>query len=65
MRHGAYFDDDEDGWVFVRCGCGRWQQGPFPTGEDAADAYGDHRACAAIEEAQQNLRAADSSGGEP
>lgn len=54
--HGVYFDED-DGWVIARCACGTWSAGPVPSAEDAADAYGDHRARAALA-----LRASDTPG---
>lgn len=53
MIHGVYFEEDDEGWVFARCTCEKWEAGPFPGAEDAADAYGDHRAVAAVTDAAQ------------
>ena len=46
-RCGCEIEQDDDGWFFVSCLCG-WQFGPLPDAEDAADAYGDHRAAKAV-----------------
>ena len=43
MSHGFYYDNDGDGFVIGSCQCG-WMSPPVPGVEDAADAYGDHRA---------------------
>jgi len=47
--HGCYFDEDDMGFYMARCACG-WLSPPVPDKEDAADAYGDHRASTAIAE---------------
>jgi len=42
--YDIYTDDDDPGWVWIRCSCGWHSDGTFPGDTDAIDAWGDHRA---------------------
>lgn len=44
-HYTVMFETDDDGWWVVHCVCGWGKDGQvFPAADDAADAYGDHRA---------------------
>lgn len=43
QHYTGVFEEGDDGWWHVECACG-WAQGSFQGADDAADAYGDHRA---------------------
>lgn len=44
---------DEDGYQYGGCHCG-WESDPMPSIDDAADAYGDHRVIAAVEDYRED-----------